>query len=143
MKPPNWIAGRTCVYNIGYHFVWSTKYRKPVLQPPIDERTKECLLTIAQEYGFTIENLEVMPDHCHVFVVAHPKFSPSHLAKVLKGISARKLFQEYPQLKNSLYGGHLWNPSYYVGTAGSVSKAVIQRYIEEQKQPFDTAQGPL
>lgn len=135
MKHADWITGRTCVYNTGYHFVWSTKYRRPVLKPPLDQAAQEWLLSIAQEYGFSIENLEVMPDHCHVFVVAHPKFAPSTIAKLLKGISARKMFQEYPQLKAQLWGGHLWNPSYYVGTAGSVSKSVIQRYIEEQKQP--------
>jgi len=134
MKNTEWIASRTCVYNIGYHFVWSTKYRKPVLTNPVDARTKEWLFSIAQEYGFTIENLEVMPDHCHAFVVAHPKFSPSQVMKLLKGITARKLFQEFPHLKKHLWDGHLWNPSYYVGTAGSVSKAVIQRYIQEQKQ---------
>ncbi len=134
MKHSEWIASRTCAYNIGYHFVWSTKYRKAVLTDPIATRTKECLFTIAQEYGFTIETLEVMPDHCHAFVVAHPKFSPSQVMKLLKGISARKLFQEFPHLKKYLWDGHLWNSSYYVGTAGSVSKTVVQRYIQEQRQ---------
>ena len=133
MKNKDWISGSTCVYNIGYHFVWSTKYRKQVLQAPIDTRLKQLFQEISKQYGFTIENEEVMPDHVHLFVVAHPKFAPSILAKLLKGITARRLFQEFPALKNKLWKGHLWNPSYYVGTAGSVSKEVIQRYINEQK----------
>ena len=133
MKNKDWISGSTCVYNIGYHFVWSTKYRKQVLQAPLDGRLKELFQEISQRYGFTIENEEVMPDHVRLFIVAHPKFSPSILAKLLKGITARRLFQEFPTLKNKLWKGHLWNPSYYVGTAGSVSKEVIQRYINEQK----------
>lgn len=133
MKNKDWISGSTCVYNTGYHFVWSTKYRYQVLKPPVDERLKQLFSEIALQYGFTVETQEVMPDHCHVFIVAHPKFSPAHLVKLLKGITARKLFQEFPQLKDRLWRGHLWNPSYYVGTAGSVSKEVIRRYIDEQR----------
>lgn len=50
--------------------------------------------------------------------------------KLLKGITARQLFVRFPELKQSLWGGHLWSPSYYVGTAGNVSAETIQRYIE-------------
>jgi putative transposase len=52
------------------------------------------------------------------------------IVKVLKGVSARQLFRRFPALKKRLWGGHLWSPSYYVGTAGTVSAATIQRYIE-------------
>lgn len=126
--------GRTCVYSIGYHFAWSTKYRREVLQGSVEVFLKELFHNIAIEYKFDIVALEVMPDHCHLFMRAHPKHSPSVIAKLLKGISARKLFQEFPKLKKQLWRGHLWNPSYYVGTAGSLSENVIKKYIEEQKK---------
>ena len=29
---------RTCVFNINYHIVWSTKYRRKVLTPIIENR---------------------------------------------------------------------------------------------------------
>ena len=29
---------RTCVFNINYHIVWSTKYRRKVLTPNIENR---------------------------------------------------------------------------------------------------------
>ena len=44
------------------------------------------------------------------------------------------LFTRLPQIKKRLWGGHLWNPSYYVGTAGHVSSQTIERYIERQKE---------
>ena len=50
-----------------------------------------------------------------------------------KGVFARLLFQEFPELKQRLWGGHLWAPSYYVGTAGNVSAEAIKNYIEETK----------
>ena len=128
-----WIAGRTCVYNVGYHIVWSTKYRKRIIGGKIESRPKELFGQIASEYDFTIQELEVMPDHCHVFVTSHPKYAPSRIVKLLKGISARKLFMEFPGIKNKLWGGHLWNPSYYIGTVGNMSQDVVLKYIQQQK----------
>ncbi len=115
------------VYEINYHFVWSTKYRKGVLVPPIDAEARS-----AEEHGYELLGLEVMPDHVHIFLSAPPAVSPAVIAKVLKGASAAFL-----HLKRELWGGHLWNPSYYVGTAGHVSAETIKLYIAEQKTDAD------
>jgi putative transposase len=129
----DWVSGRTCVYNIGYHIVWSTKYRREVIEGAIAERLKLLFKEIAADFEFEIREMEVMPDHCHVFVSCHPKKSPSDIVKCLKGITARKLFLEFPAIKKKLWGGHLWNPSYYIGTVGNMSKDVVLRYIQNQK----------
>lgn len=129
----DWISGRTCVYNIGYHIVWSTKYRRQVIIGPVEERLKQLFKEIATEFEFEIKEMEVMPDRCHVFVTCHPKKSPSDIVKCLKGITARKLLIEYPVIKKKLWEGHLWNPSYYIGTVGNMSKDVVLRYIQNQK----------
>ncbi len=84
-------------------------------------------------------------DHVHTFASAHPKIPPSYIVKMIKGITARKLFLEFPQLKKKLWKGHLWNPSYYIETIGSISgksidlsdymeQDVIKKYIENQKK---------
>jgi hypothetical protein len=31
MRKDNLIRGRTCVYNVNYHIIWSVKYRRKVL----------------------------------------------------------------------------------------------------------------
>jgi len=133
MKKDVWKSTGTAVYNINYHFVWSTKYRRQVLFPPIDETLKGAITALCMEHGYELLVLEVMPDHVHVFVSASPKIAPAVIAKVLKGSTARTLFAKYPELRKKLWGGHLWNPSYYVGTAGQVSSDIIRRYIESQK----------
>ena len=124
---------RTCVYNVNYHIVWSVKYRRSVLTGKVENYLKELLTQIADEKGFDLEAMEVMPDHVHVFVSAHPKISPSYIVKMLKGISGRKLFIEFPELKGKLWKGHLWNSSFYLETVGSVSEEAIKKYIEKQK----------
>lgn len=53
---------------------------------------------------------------------------------MIKGITARRLLLEFPDLKRKLYKGHLWNPSYYIETIGSISEEVIRKYIENQEK---------
>lgn len=116
--------------------VWSVKYRRKVLTKEIEDRLKQIVKEIADEKGFVIHLLEVVEaDHVHVFVSAHPKHSISYIAKMLKGITGRKLLFEFPKIKQSLWKGELWNPSYYVETIGSVSEENIKRYIENQSKP--------
>jgi len=124
---------RTVVYNVNYHIVWSVKYRRQVLFNKIASRLKDILNEVARDKGFTIKTMEVMPDHIHVFVSAYPKYSPSYIYKMLKGISGRKLFMEFPEIKNLLWKGQLWNPSTYVETVGHISEDTVKRYIENQK----------
>ncbi|MCV5091060.1 transposase, partial [Escherichia coli] len=50
---------------------------------------------------------------------------------------ARRLFMAFTHLKRRLWGAHLWNQSYYVGTAGHLSAETIKRSIEEQKTDAD------
>ncbi len=134
MKQGHWISARTCVFNIGYHIVWSTKYRRKALTGDIEIRCKEMFLLIAKEHDFEISAMEVMPDHVHLFVSAHPKYAPGELVKKLKGQSGRWLFMEFPTLKKMFRKGHIWNPSTYYGTVGDVSRETVERYIELQKE---------
>ena len=127
--------GRTCVFNINYHIVWSTKYRRNVLTSNIENRLKEILINVGKQIGFEIEEIEVgTKDHVHVFVSAIPKISISYIAKMMKGISGRLLLKEFPEITKKLYNGELWNPSYYVETIGSISEEAIERYIQNQEK---------
>lgn len=134
VKQSHWVSARGCVYNIYYHMVWSTKYRKPVLTGKIEEYLKGLHEQIAKEKGVSLIEQEIMPDHVHLFVSAHPKFSPSQMVKIFKGITAKFIFEKFPELKSQLWKGHLWNPSYYCGTCGDVTKETIKMYINRQRQ---------
>jgi len=104
-----------------------------VLTGTIAEYLESLCRTIGVEKGFDVKDVQVMPDHVHSFVSAHPKVAPGYIYKMLKGISARRMFMKYPTLKGALHRGHLWNTSTYVETVGHVSEEAIRRYIEEQK----------
>jgi putative transposase len=109
------------------------KYRKAVLKGGIDEELKEMFKQIAADKDFIIHTMEVMPDHIHIFASAHPKIAPSYIVKMLKGISGRWLMMRFPELKQQLWKGNLWNSSFYVETIGSISEEAVQKYIEHQK----------
>ncbi|RLJ04948.1 MAG: IS200/IS605 family transposase [Candidatus Aenigmatarchaeota archaeon] len=123
--------GRTssAVYNINYHIVWCPKYRKPILKGDVKEFVEEQLKTIAETKGWKIEELEVMPDHIHMFISAPPFESPTAIVKVVKGVTARRIFDKFPHLRKVFRRGSVWSPSYYVGTAGHVSAETIKKYI--------------
>ena len=92
---------------------------------------------IASDKEFIVHLFDVGErDHVHCFISAHPKVSISYMVKMLKGITARKLFMKYPELKKRLWKGVLWNHSYYVETIGSVSEENIRRYIEKQQNSY-------
>ena len=124
----------SAVYNVNYHFIWCPKYRKPILKEAgIKEFLEDQIHTIAATKECEVLALEVMPDHIHIFISTTPFESPTGIVKVLKGVTALRLFKKFPGLRNKYWKGKLWSPSYYVGTAGHVSAETIQKYIEEQR----------
>lgn len=123
---------RGCVSTINYHFVWCPKYRRKVLTGAVAERLKDLLHQKATDLYCTVQALDVMPDHVHLFVACPPTLAPQQLANQFKGYSSRVLRDEFPHLRSRLPS--LWSRSYYVGSAGHVSTETIQRYIEQQKR---------
>lgn len=122
---------RHSTYIINYHMVWIPKYRRRILIGEIAQETERVLKLVAEERNWEILALEVMPDHVHLFVSVPPQYSPADVVKIFKGWSARVLLKKFPGLAKKTGRGTLWAPSYYVGTAGTVSSETIRRYIEE------------
>ena len=119
------------VFSLKYHLVWCPKYRRPVLEGAIEKRLREVLEDVRAEHEWTIHALEVMPDHVHLFIESDPIYSVAEIVNRMKGASSRILRSEFPALRSRL--PTLWSRSYYAGTVGAVSDAVVRRYIESQK----------
>ncbi|MDB6353074.1 IS200/IS605 family transposase [Trichococcus sp. K1Tr] len=139
--------GRTSVYNLNYHIIWGTKYRNKVLSDDIEDSLKRMLLHIAEEYGFSIAHMEIgLDNHIHLLVSAPPKLSVTNIVRWLKGISARLLLQEYPELKKAYWktsDRHLWSSSYFVESIGTTNQDAIAKYIDDQRRKeidFDETQ---
>jgi putative transposase len=121
----------TSVYLLNYHIIFCPKRRRRVLVGPVKDRLEALLRETAAEIGVGIVALEVMPDHVHLFASAKPSHAPNQIIARLKGKSSRILRLEFPHL---LKLPSLWTRSFFVSTAGLVSSATIQRYIEMQRK---------
>lgn len=133
----NLIHYRTSSCNINYHVVWPVKYRRKILDSEIESYLKNLVQEIAAEKGFTVSLFECGDrDHVHCFITAPPKLSVTVIVKYLKGITGRKLYEKFPNIRTRLWKGELWNHSYYCETIGSVSEENIRRYIEKQSKAY-------
>jgi putative transposase len=128
------IHGRGYVYAIEYHIVWCVKYRHKVLTEPLEKRLHVLLDKYASENGFKIEEYNTDLDHVHILISASPQVYIPNIVKGMKGVSAREMFKSFPRLKDKLWGGHLWNPSYFVATVSDHTEEQIRQYIQEQKE---------
>lgn len=116
----------------GYHIIWCPKYRRKILTGEIESRLRELLLLKSTENGWIIENMEIMPDHIHIFIKATPSDSISHIVSQLKGYTSFVLRNEFETIRKRLPS--LWTRSFYVETIGHISESVIKKYIDDQKK---------
>src|SRR6266550_7760765 len=117
-------------YKLAYHFVWCPKYRKKILVGRLATFIEQEIRRICEANTWTIGALNVQQDHVHLFLNAPPSVAPSQIAHTLKGTTARKLFQRFPEIKKQLWGGAFWSRSYYVGSVGDRSVETVLKSIE-------------
>ena len=121
-------------FSFDYHIIWCPKYRHGVLDGPIAIELKRILAETCSVYGWLLQEIEVMPDHVHVFVQADHTTAPLQIARTLKSISAVHLFHAFPKLKGrKFWGSGLWSRGTYYATVGHIAEEVIRKYIESQK----------
>lgn len=123
-----------CKYLCQYHIIFCPKFRYSVLKGSVETSLKEILIDVANRYEYEIIQMEVMPDHIHIFVGAKPTVAPMDIVRIFKSITAIELFKKYPKLK-SFYGrcGSLWSVGKFISTVGNVSAETIKKYIADQK----------
>jgi putative transposase len=81
-------SNNVVVYVCRNHVVFCSKHRRKVLTPPIDVRLNTILAEQIDRWGQDIIEIEVMPDHVHLFVGCDPQFGIHRLVKLLKGHSS-------------------------------------------------------
>ena len=139
---PEYRRGAHTVYDIQYHLVWVTKYRYAVLRGEVAERTRDVLRQVCLSRDIQIVTGHVSVDHVHMLVACPPQLSPAKIAQYLKGVSSRKLQDEFPHLKKRYWGQHLWARGYFCATVGVVTQEQIKAYIEKhESEPPDSNFG--
>ena len=120
------------VYDLKFHLVWITKYRKPVLFGNVATRLRDLVREICKSMHVKILKGHVSKDHVHLLVSVPPYISVSELVKRVKGKTSRKLLSENRNLMKQFWGRHLWARGYFAASSGNVTDEVIMEYIATQ-----------
>jgi putative transposase len=128
--------GRHCVFLMHVHLVFVTKYRREVFTKAILDDLRAIFASVCIGFESELVEFDGEDDHVHLLVNYPPKVSVSSLVNSLKGVSSRMIRQkQYHSIRNKLWGGALWSPSYFAGSCGGAPIAVIRQYIEQQQTP--------
>jgi len=121
------------VYSLHYHLVVVIKYRKKALyNDAVRERLKQIVWSLSDELGIEILAQEPSEDHLHILFTAAPTTNLTNVVNVIKGVTARRLRQEFPKTKEFLWGDSFWSNSYFIASTGQVSLDVLMQYVESQ-----------
>ena len=120
------------VYSIQFMYVCCVKYRRNVLTEEITEYLKEVNKNIADKFEITILKQETDRDHIHILFASKPQIQVSKFINSLKSVSARLIFKQFPEVKQKLWKGHFWSPSYFLASVGDVKLENIKKYVEQQ-----------
>jgi putative transposase len=119
------------VFQNVHHVEWCTKYRYRIFTSV--ELLNACEASVrraAQRHGIVVLELSVMAEHVHAVVEIRPSMSVSRAEGLLKGATARELFQLFPRLYARLWGGHLWSAGRFSRSVGDVGIDVVRNYVK-------------
>ena len=126
---------RTSVYAIEYHIVFVTKYRRKVIADDIKEDLYSALVNICKKNKtYQLQTINGEADHVHLLITTNPRQSIPVMIKQLKGASARTILATHPEIKQHLWGGHFWSPTYFIATASENTEQQIKEYIATQDE---------
>ena len=129
--------GRHVVFNLHVHLVFVAKYRRKVFAKEILDDLRNIFSSVCADFEAELVEFDGENDHVQLLVNYPPKVSISKLVNSLKGVSSRMIRQKnYPSMKQKLWGGALWSPSYFAGSCGGAPIEIIRQYIEQQKTPY-------
>ena len=128
--------GRHVVFNLHVHLVFVAKYRRKVFTKEILDDMRQIFESVCTDFEAQLVEFDGENDHVHLLVNYPPKVSISKLVNSLKGVSSRMIRRKnYPSIREKLWGGALWSPSYFAGSCGGAPISIIRQYIEQQNTP--------
>ena len=125
-----------CSYNIQYHLVACTKYRRKCITLPMLKKLDEIFTGILQQWEGELLEFNGEADHVHLLISVNPKVQPSKLVNNLKTVSSRLIRKEYADHLNQVYRGKpiFWSRSYCIISCGGAPISVLKQYIQQQAQ---------
>jgi len=118
--------------NAYHHVTFATKRRKKVLVGEIKERVHYWFGKIAEDHGFELLEYNSWINHVHMLIFVRPGEDLSYVMNMLKGVSARRIFQEFPDLKSQIGENHLWGRRFRPEEVPESDLESVRSYIRYQ-----------
>ena len=116
--------------------VFVTKHRRGVFDAKMLTRCEQVMAEVCADFGATLAEFNGAQDHAHLLVQYPPKVALSHLVNSLKGVSSRRLRQDFADRINpAAMRGRLRSPSYFARSCGGAPLSTVKDYITNQKRP--------
>ena len=133
MKESSYIHKSHNVTVLIYHLVTPAKYRKVIFNEESDEYLCKICENIEARYEIRFLEIGTDSDHVHFLLQSVPMYSPTKIAKLVKSITARKMFERYPSLKEELWGSEFWTKGYFMSTVGKHGdEKKLRNYVKKQ-----------
>ncbi|WP_405567250.1 IS200/IS605 family transposase [Streptomyces sp. NBC_01167] len=130
-------TGRHCTFVLHAHLVFVTKFRHKVFTDAHLRRMEEIMRDVARDFECEIVEFSGENNHVHLLVNFPPKVALSKLVNSLKGVSSRRLHQEYPEpVRHYWRAQRLWSGSYFAESVGGAPPSAVRQYIEQQNRPL-------
>ncbi|MBQ0897993.1 IS200/IS605 family transposase [Micromonospora sp. U56] len=129
-------TGRHCVFTLHAHLVFVTKFRHKVFDDRHLTRLEEIMRAVCADFETDLVEFNGDGEHVHLLVNFPPKVALSKLVNSLKGVSSRRMRQEFPDLVRHYYQANkLWSASYLAGSLDGAPLTILRQYIEQQNRP--------
>ena len=119
------------VWDCKYHIVLVPKYRYKVFNRELREAVRDELKKLCMWMRIEILEGHVNKDHVHMCLAIPPKHAVSEVIGTLKGKTAIRMFNKFPDLRKRYWGSHFWSRGYYANTVGK-NEEMIRQYIKNQ-----------
>jgi putative transposase len=113
-----------------------TRYRRGRFDTEMLNRCEQVMAQGATNFEATLVEFNGEEDHVHLLVQYPPKVALSDMVNSLKGVSSRRLWQDFVgRINTAAMHGRFWSPSYFAGSCGGAPLSTAQDYIANQKRP--------
>ena len=126
-----------CVFNLKFHLVLVTAYRRDAINRAILHDMEMTIRRICQMAGGSVTEFSGEVDHIHALIEVNPSITPSKLVNIIKTSTSCMIRRDHwHSIKHKLWGKRFWSRSYCLISVGDgATTDIIKRYIQGQNKP--------
>ena len=125
-----------CIFDLKYHLILVTKYRRKVIHPLLLKRLEMLFDRLLKQWECELMKFNGEADHVHLLLSTHPKAQPSKLINNLKTVTSRMIRKEFTSHVNRFYYKKpvFWSRTYCFISVGGAPLSVLKQYIQNQAE---------